>query len=88
VYSTDPAGNADAGMEDTTCAAPPPAPPAVFVPLAKDPPPPPPITVTWVEMTPAGTTRFEAVYQPLEQLPTDPLTVVVYTLDAAAVSGE
>ena len=64
-------------MVATTFAAPPPTPPFALVPLAEEPPPPPPMRVTWVEMTPAGTSKLEALYQPLEHCPVVPLIVAV-----------
>jgi hypothetical protein len=76
-------------MVAATCAAPPPKPPVAFVPLADEPPPPPPTSVTCVETTPVGTTKFEALYQALvEHGPVAPLTVSVYTFEAAAIEGK
>jgi hypothetical protein len=65
-------------MVASICAAPPPAPPVTLVPLADEPPPPPPMSLTWVEMIPAGTTKFAPLNQLLvEHGPVAPLMVWV-----------
>lgn len=64
-------------MVASTCAPPPPTPPVALVPFAAEPPPPPPMRVTWVEMMPAGTTRFVLLNQVPEHGPVVPLIVWV-----------